>query len=332
MQTHDDKPAAADPAVTVWLWLLVAFLLYRLVKYLLYAFDHITFPFDYDAGEGLILSRAWILAQGGNVYSPITEEPYFVMNYPPVFEGLVALLIKVFGPGHWIGRILSVMSALLAGHFISGIVRNTTQRALPGVFAGLLFFGSCWLTTWSVLSRIDVFGLMCVLAGLMVMTRAMKTNKAILVIAGALLFSLALFTRQSYIAAPLACALTYMSSSRKTPEAKRGHKLLFLSVMILFPAIIFAVLTWITNGEFYRHSVIYTMGDFDFGNFVRWMKEFINMHGVLVGISLVYALVCWRKKRHGMLVLFWWLALAVSLTAGKEGSSINYFLEFWAAS
>ncbi|MBZ0166555.1 MAG: hypothetical protein K8I00_07080, partial [Candidatus Omnitrophica bacterium] len=202
---------------------------------------------------------------------------------------------------------------------------------LSSVVAGLLFFGSCWLTSWSVISRIDTFGLMLSLAGLAVITGDAARRRSAAVMAAAGLFSLALFTRQSLIAAPLACILTGIFSTKKEGGPTGWHKATFLGTMLLFPLSVFAGLMLMSHGEFYRHTVIYTMGEFDFGNFFRWMREFLEMHGVIVFLSLAYVGYCWRRKRYRLAVNFWGLALAVSLTAGKEGSSINYFLEFWAA-
>lgn len=325
------KPTATDPVMKLWLWIIIGFMLYRVLVYALFAADHITYPYDYDAGEGLILSRAWIMAQGGNIYSPINSEPYFVMNYPPLFEGIVALLAKVFGPGNWIGRLLSVVSAGLGAVCVYRITRHYAAKTLSAAAAGLLLYASSWLTSWSVLSRVDTFGLMCTLAGLAVMSRepAHRTTRGVLL--GALFFSLALFTRQSLIAAPLACALAYLFPQLDEPQRGR-HKTVFLATMIFVPAVLLTVMQVVTRGEFYRHTVLYTMGEFEVGNFVRWIVDYFKMHGATMVLCAGYVIVRWRAPRFRVPVLFWLLALTVSLTAGKEGSSINYFLEFWAAS
>ncbi|MCA9393571.1 MAG: glycosyltransferase family 39 protein [Candidatus Omnitrophica bacterium] len=331
MNTSARKSSSADPAMTVWLWIMIGFMGYRLVLYALYAVDHITYPFDYDAGEGLILSRAWIMARGGDIYSPVTVEPYFVMNYPPVFEGLVAVVARLFGPGHWIGRLLSVTAAGVCAFCVSRIVRQHSGKSLSAVAAGLLLYASCWLTSWSVISRVDTFGLMCTLAGLAVMSRDASRRTVRTVLAGAVLFSLALFTRQSLIAAPLACALAYLFPNDNEPQRRR-HKIVFLGAMIVIPAVLLAVMQLVTCGEFYRHTVLYTMGEFEVAHFTRWIGDYLNMHGATVVLCAGYAFMRRREPRLRVPLLFWVLSLAVSFTAGKEGASINYFLEFWAAS
>ncbi len=331
MKPVADKPAAISMAMNVWLWIVTIFLLFRMVLYLLYAAEHILYPYDYDAGEGLILSRAWILAQGGNVYSSIHQEPYFVMNYPPVFEALVAGIIKLCGPGLWIGRLLSVTAAGVTGYCLYRTVRHLSGKTLCAAVAGLLYFSSCWLTSWSVIGRIDTFGVMCAVAGLAVITRppgAMARRGPVL--AAAVLFSLALFTRQSLIAAPLACVLSPIWA-RKQKDTDQTPRLTFLAAMIAIPAVVAATLMMVTHGEFWRHTVIYTMGEYDLAEFWRWMSEFLNLHGVIVLLNVFCAVIFWRSGRFRLPVLFWALSLLVALTAGKEGSSINYFLEFWAA-
>lgn len=330
MKDTAHNPSPISTAMTVWLWITVIFLLYRTVVYLLYAAGHIMYPYDYDAGEGLILSRAWILAHGGNVYGPISQEPYFVMNYPPVFEGLVALMMKLCGPGLWIGRLLSVASAGGTAYFLYRCARNLSGLVLPSAVAGLMYFASCWLTSWSVIGRIDTFGVMCAVAGLTVMTRPGDGSGRRKAVGAAVLFSLALFTRQSLIAAPLACVLASLGGGPRRGDG--GQRLTFLAAMVLIPLAAVTLLMVATHGEFFRHTVIYTMGEYDIAEFGRWMGEYLNLHGVVTALVLIFSIVGWRKEPLRLPILFWGLSLAVSLTAGKEGSSINYFLEFWAAS
>lgn len=317
----------------IFLWGTAAVLVYNFMNYLAYAFNLIVYPYDLDVGEGLILNRSWLLSNGENIYSPIDREPYFVMNYTPFFEFILAGLIKVFGPKIMLGRMLSVAAAVLSGYFIYKIVSNVTRQQVSALIAGLIFFTSSWLICWSVLCRIDVFALMFVLAGIRFTTNQERPKDFITIFLSVICFSAALYSRQSMIAAPAACAAWYGWNIIKGQDRKRDVKC-FKLFLLLFSGItagVFFVLNGITHGEFLRHTVFYTMSSFELSDFFKWFKEFWNTHWVLTGVSALSVVIAFKKKKMSVPVFFWLFSLLVTVTAGKLGASINYFLELWAA-
>lgn len=311
----------------IFLWIVAIYLFFNFMNYLAYAVNMILYPYDLDVGEGLIINRSWLLSRGENIYSPIDREPYFVMNYTPLFETVLAVLVKIFGPKIMLGRVLSAGSALLCGYFIHKIVWNVSKKGASSAVAGLLFFMSAWLTSWSVLCRIDVFALMFVLAGLSFITDEDRRHDRGTIILSGLCFVAALFSRQSMIAAPAACAAAYWFCRE---DRQRSLKL-FLSCTVGLAVLIGVALTVMTRGEFFRHSVLYTMGTYEFHDFVRWTKEYLNIHGMMTLVSVLGAVFITSRKSP-VLSLFWMFSLLITLTAGKLGASINYFLEFWSAS
>lgn len=318
----------------VFLWAVTGYLILRFMNYLAYAANMILYPYDLDAGEGLIINRSWLLSRGENIYPSIDHEPYFVMNYTPLFEFILAGLVKVFGPQIMLGRILSVGSAVLSGFFIYKIVYNLSQRHWSAAIAGLMFFTSAWLTSWSVLCRIDVFALMFVLAGLSLLSDENRRHHAGMIILSGICFTAALFSRQSMVAAPVACMAAYLLFVNQAQDKKRHwmELKLLMGVMAGLITVIFIALQTMTHGEFFRHSVLYTLGTFDIDNFQRWIAEYLKTHWIVTLISAAWIVFVFLSKKISLPVLFWMSSLAVTLTAGKLGSSINYFLEFWSAS
>ncbi|MGE0268497.1 MAG: ArnT family glycosyltransferase [Candidatus Omnitrophota bacterium] len=326
-------PSQENWIVRIFLWVMAAVLVYNFLNYAAYAFNLIVYPYDLDVGEGLIINRAWLLSKGENIYSPIDREPYFVMNYTPFFEFILAGLIKVFGPKIMLGRMLSVGAAVLSGYFIYKIVNNVTRQQVSALIAGLIFFTSSWLICWSVLCRIDVFALMFVLAGISLVTNQDQPKDFVAIFLSVLCFSAALYSRQSMIAAPVACAAWYGWNIIKGQDRKRNVEYFKLFLLLFFgitAGVLFA-LNCVTHGEFIRHTVFYTMSSFELSDFFKWFKEFWNTHWVLTGISALSVVIAFKKREMSVPEFFWLFSLLVTITAGKLGASINYFLEFWAA-
>src|SRR5574341_152314 len=59
----------------------------------------VKFPYSMDYGEAPLVDQAMRLAAGQNIYrADISTPPYTISNYPPLYVGLLALSIKLFGP------------------------------------------------------------------------------------------------------------------------------------------------------------------------------------------------------------------------------------------
>ena len=328
------KESLYSRIVKVLYYLFIGYLCVQLLNYLSYAMNMVLFPYDVDVGEGLIVSRAFIIAQGKNIYSPIESEPYFVMNYTPLFEFLMAGFVKIFGPNIILGRVISICSALCSGYIIYKIVNGLTKLRQPAVIAGLMFFTSGWLTSWSVLCRVDVFALMLTLLGISLILGTDNRFDKRYILLSVMCFTGAVFTRQSMIAGPLSVIIMYIIEIRNTANKNQAVKSLklFLTGLIGLCLSITLLLLCLTKGEFYRHTFVYTMSVFEFENFIRWMSDFLMTHGGVIVLALIYLFKQLFRRDIGIVLSFWLISLLITITAGKLGSSINYFLEFWAAS
>jgi len=311
--------------------------------YLHYAYQMITYPYDFDVGEGLTLHRAIALSQGHNIYLSIHQEPFIVSNYPPLFDFLLAGLVKMFGPTLLGGRFLSFSATVFSAFFIYLIVFLESGKRFVSLIAGLLFLTSGWLQSWSVLGRMDMFAIALTLAGLSLFLEGDKKNKGIYVILSALCFVAALFTRQSAVAAPLSC-FVYLLLRHIIPEfcLKDGQNVIqensfktalkFLLLLVgagLIPLIILIIMT---GGEFWLHVVTYTTGYFSWQEYAKWIHLYLQTHGIVTMISIIFIIISLLFKRISVICLFWIFAFIITITSGKVGSAINYFLEFWAAS
>src|SRR5512143_4020901 len=95
----------------------------------------IVYPYQLDYGEGIVLWFARQLAHGHSIYKGLTGFPYASSNYPPLSMLLAARLMPIFGEGYVGGRLLSVVSALVATALISRIVSVETRERRAGLLA-----------------------------------------------------------------------------------------------------------------------------------------------------------------------------------------------------
>ena len=149
-------------------------------------------------------------------------------------------------------------------------------------------------------------------------------------VAGAALLVAAIFTRQTYaLAAPLAA---FMWLVHLTPRRRAFH----LAALVGGASILlFILLTLFSLGGFYTNIVTANVNPYVWKtvqNFIDPMWK--NMRFLLVGAAaflVAGAIKPWR-------VSSWWLvapylvgAVLSGLTIGKDGSNVNYLLEFSAA-
>jgi 4-amino-4-deoxy-L-arabinose transferase-like glycosyltransferase len=154
-------PLRPSPAglVRVALLLPVLLLLGRLGLFVTHSADMITFPWQIDFDEGVILHSSWLLAQGQTPYPPPGADHFISSVYPPLFYALNAVALKLAGLNLWSGRALSLLGALLAGGALIWWTVAETRSRLAGVVAA-----ACWLAlgpviVWATFYKQDILAL-----------------------------------------------------------------------------------------------------------------------------------------------------------------------------
>src|SRR5262245_25698554 len=89
----------------------VVLLLARAVVYLQNAFDAVRYPFGIDYGEGIVWQQL-LLIPGPRMYGAITDVPYIVFHYPPVYHLAVRAVMLLGLDPLMAGRGLSVACTL----------------------------------------------------------------------------------------------------------------------------------------------------------------------------------------------------------------------------
>ncbi len=176
------------------------------------ALDCIRYPYPLDYGEGPLLAQARLLARGTLPYRDVREH-LTVANYPPLYPALVAAAMRLgAGTGFAAGRAVSALATLASGVLVFLVVRALGARRPAAFLAALFWLAQRWVYLWGALHRVDALALALTLLGLLLVIRAHGRGGALL---AAPVFLLALFTRQTLIAAPLAAAMALLVRDRR---------------------------------------------------------------------------------------------------------------------
>jgi hypothetical protein len=319
-------PMAIQKAEEILTKALISILAVGLGYFLLHSITAIRFPFPLNYGEGTLLNQARLLALGRNIYPPdLTDYPYTITEYPPIYMALLALSIKLFGLSYAIGRTLSVVAALLSAACIVLMLYTLTDDKAASAIGGMLFLAFPYVICWSSLVRIDLLALVFSLGGILVVIR-WPLERWSPFLSAALMIGAA-FTRQSYLlAGPLTVAGWLFLQDRKKAW-------MFVLSLVAGTLVVFGGLNALTRGGFFFHIVTANVQEFSLTELIRFFTHLVGTSAPLLVIAVVELIAAARQPRSASLIpsLFFVGGFLSALTIGKVGADINYFLELLAA-
>lgn len=282
----------------------------------------LTIPYQIDYGEGLVLYQALRLARGQSIYKSIDEFPYVFSNYPPLFQAILSPFVAVLGPSFSAGRLLVLLATLALAVCAYVMVRRAGAGRLAGACAALLFLASPYVYHFAPLLRIDLPALLLSVIGILLLWSALPAQGAASaprLALSALFLVLALYTKQSFIAAPLAAGV-FLLLTRPSLALRFAVTLLILG---LSP---FLILQALTAGEFAFGLLTANVNPFKLSLLLSQIADFVRTFAVIIVLAIVGAVVG-RSGRLSLLGCYGVTAAASVLLAGKVGAWENYFLE-----
>ena len=166
---------------------------------------------ELDYGEGIVLWQAANVTNWKKAYHPVEEYPHNVFHYPPLFHLTSRAVAPLTNTLLEAGRLTSILS--LAGTCLVGalLVALTLPpggsgfgRFIGAFTAGTLVFATpVW--TWGVLMRVDMLAIF--LTGCGVTLFVLSRRRAALAFLAFVFFVAGVYTKQTSLAAPLACFL-----------------------------------------------------------------------------------------------------------------------------
>lgn len=279
------------------------------------------YPFDLNYGEGFVLSDALRLIHGDLVWADLNQFPMVRSPYPPLYLLLVGALSGP-SPSFLAARAISLGSALAIGALLAWHARSATRTWIPAVAVAGLWFGSTFVYQWAPLARVDLLGLALSLGGLLALSRRVTPLR---LAASALLCCLALLTKQTYVAAPLAIvAYLALTSDRRA--------IWFALAVVGVVGGATLALDAATAGHYALHVLAGNAANpFELQRMAEMVGLFLGLNVVALGLAAWGLFRDWRVGRPGLVAVYVPVAVATTLTAGNVTSDVNYFLEPTAA-
>jgi hypothetical protein len=334
------------------LWLtravLAAFLIllaFRAGHVVLVAIEAISFPLDLDYGEGIVLQQA-LLILTDRAYGDINSYPFIVFHYPPVYHLVVRCLTALGCDLVVAGRTISVVATVAISGIVGllvhgGLSSSLTQRArLFGAAAGgLAVFAFLPVALWMPFARVDMLAIAFSLAGLLCAARAPGSRVSLH--AAVLFFVLAVFTKQTSVAAPAAAVLMLLITNRAD-----GFRMIAAGLALGLTVLGLAML--LTEGRFLSHLITYNINRYDLGT-ARKLFAYLIFHLAFLSLAAAALGQGWHDLRRTlagagltayakllrsklpariflMLVIHFIFSGAMLLLVVKSGAGPNYFI------
>ena len=292
---------------------------------LVYHWLSVAHPYSLDYGEAPLIDQAMRLGKGENIYrTDLSEPPFTISNYPPIYVVVLAPFVKIFGPNYWAGRMISWIASIGSAIFVAMIIFTITRDRFAALISWLLFTAFPYVIAWSSYGRVDSLALMFSLAGLFVLVRWPASWWGL--IGGGSLLVAAIFTRQSFaLAAPLAAFIWMCTNNWR-------RAFLLAALIGGLSIVIFTLITAATGGGFYFNIITANVNEFGMERLEWNLRNLRDATLVLLIIAAGSLLLAFLKIPGWALIVPYLIGASLStLTVGKIGSSYNYFLELCAA-
>ncbi len=270
----------------------------------------VLYPPEIDWMEPVILMQGSSVAAGENIFA-VREGRFVASVYGPLFYQLAGLAAGLT-PYSYAGlRAFSLLALFIMLACALWIGRQAGGSWLAGCLAMLLVPLSVSLAKFGPTAKPDAVGLALTAIGLAL---AQRPDSKRLLGAAALAFAASLFIKQSFLAAPLAVAVTLSGRSR----------LVFAGVLVASVAAGLGLAFAFYGQDFFVHQIQYNRVGYDweralFVEIPRYVEP--NWPHLVLGIAGV---VLTRSRLLGAYLAMTFVGL---LIMGKAGANVNHWHE-----
>ena len=269
--------------------------------------------------ESIVAIHARSLAFGDGLYYDLNSYPYTVSPYGPIFYGASAALLRAGVAAPLGGRLLSIAALLATLWLCSRLLRRWGVGELERL-AGLALLASAGVIgVWGVVGQSAMPALAFSVAALERHARHEADRRGRTLAAAGLCIALAIFTKQSFLAAGFAVVGALLLR-----DVRRG--LVFTASLAACGAATAWGLNAATDGGYLSNAVLANLNPFAWSKLADHLRYFALATGALA----LTAVSGFARRNAFPLALRLYLAAAVGLwllTASKVGSDLNYQLE-----
>lgn len=282
------------------------------------------YPFEYGEGWALWISN-WIGNGGiGHMYPILDESLYYKHIYPPLYFITTGVLFRIFEVSLFWGRFVGFVSCLASGVLVFLIVKEVTKSKWYGLLGGVLFFVPPITRAWTLFFKPDSLAFFLTLLGFYLAIKYIGSRK---VLWSVIPFILAVFTKQHFIAAPIAVGLYLLFTNRKLMLQYGGTLVVGgLGLLGLFQLL--------TKGSFIETILVSpTMFPIHWELAAFLIRNITIHHWAILVLALcmvVFMLVRTKELKwiSTIPVLYFLVTLSVfTLMIGKIGNWYNYSME-----
>lgn len=274
--------------------------------------------FDYVEGFVMYFATDW-----SQLFSPINTEPFVVSNYPPTYYLITGTVNEIVGDIFVATRLISILAVLGSGALVARMVHiyDSESRTSVAVVSGLLVVSSPYVTSSGIIAKPDALAMFFSVA---VVYWYLSRDGNVQVVGCWLLSFLTLWTKQNFLAGPIAVFLMYVLYE----DIKKG---LVYGVSLAAAGLgLLAALAVATNGQAWLHLVEYPQDIYLLSKLLKDYYWFMARHGVLIAISVV-AVFVYGDRLPRVTVAYVVIGAVTGLLVSKRGASVVYFFESIAA-
>ena len=317
-----------------------------------FALSRMAFPFDTGHFEGGVWMPARMLMASANPWAPAVslEPPYVMAPYGPLYYAAIGTGLHLFGPQFWFGRLLSIVAWLGLLGLLFSVSRASGAKGARAWLAAIFFLVQLPTLYWLAFQRPDWLALFFGFAAVgMVLGRGLASpvarvswRRLFLLI---LLLSAAFFLRQTSVV-PIAMAFAGFLVDRRFREIGR----LFLGLILVIGGAIWFLDVVSGGGFVWQQFRLAGSVPTHFDNLKTHLSMLAQAPVSSLFIILLLARLVFlgrfddplrralRGLRRGRIdsaarfeFLIWVYLLAATtlaaLTAARDGSNLNYWLE-----
>jgi hypothetical protein len=284
---------------------------------------------DFTPVEALVALHSGMFAHGGGLYWDLNHYPFTVSPYGPIFYALSGYCHKWGIPAYQAGRGISFAALLtslgLCWRGLGYLTNNGYARA-----AGLVLAASTSnVLFWGTTGQVDMLACCFSLAAFVSFLKFRKHGEPKALAWSGVLVILAIFTKQTFLAAGVTIGLNLLWEARKRGAARVTAALWIAGVSLGGMGIALA-LNAATHGGYFGAAILANINPFAWFKLQQQAQYLILTES---GVILTAAVGAWRASyRTAPLYIYAALATGVwLLTAAKIGSDLNYEIEMMLA-
>lgn len=299
-------------------WLARAAPLAALICFAVWCFIAIRPTHLWDDAEPEVLNQAWRLAQGKPVYKDIESPPYILAAYPPVYLAITAAALKLTGLSALPGKFISILAALAIGLAFARLSREWHGQTRRGwlMFCVLLIVPAFLYNTARV--HVQMLAVALSIWSLLFLLRGKLLDVALL---SPLLAVLAIYTKQTQIALPLAAGI-YLLRHQPRRAAMYAAALAVMGLPPLF------LLQQATDGYFLRHTVEWNSLTYTFTRLVLAFLQHVGPAIIFLVLAARVVKARTRQRRADHLDFYFIAAVLLAIASlGRIGAHTQYVVE-----